>query len=233
MNGDLAHMADLVLVGKNYLRNDVIDGDLYNNHANSNVFNFIDKSSQLDIDDWFRELKKRNLVDIKFITQDVLDDIPGKTAFANTVGMILITFYSDKTTYWSVKWMFDDKIRKWDIIYTEHECIAPVDEGLVLESRREDFLRALEDIKAYADRHKIDNFANCFQRAIDSLKTKHTDNIMPEENTQLFNASYHAWVFGGMGSWNDLPSNDEEYPLVTSRLYSEIVYALMYAVNEW
>jgi len=236
MNGELAAMADLVLVGKNYLRNDIIDRDLSDNHSNSNIFNFIDKSSQSDVVEWFIELKKRNLVDIKFITQDVLKDIHGKTAFVNTVGMILITFYHDKTTYWSVKWSFDDKIKKWNVVYTEHECSTPLEKGMVFENRRDDFLRVLREIKTYADRHEIYNFSNCFQSAIDSLETKYTDSIMPEENTQLFNASYNAWVFGGMGSWNDirLPNDKEcDIDLVTNRLYRELVYALMYAVNEW
>ena len=51
---------------------------------------------------------------------------------------------------------------------------------------------------------------------------------------QLFCCAAKAWVFGGMGSWNDVwfgGSDQEDYRELSDRLFSAIVDGLLFATN--
>ncbi len=53
---------------------------------------------------------------------------------------------------------------------------------------------------------------------------------------QVMAAAIRAWVFGGMGSWNDLDygkTNQKAYRDLTSRLYGSVVHALVAATNSF
>lgn len=63
---------------------------------------------------------------------------------------------------------------------------------------------------------------------------------LPEKNKALFAAASRAWVFGGMGSWNDSPPYlaheqglDGDYERLSAALHRQIMLAVLYAVNEW
>lgn len=88
---------------------------------------------------------------------------------------------------------------------------------------------ALAGIEAYARAEKYDAFADCFLRAIAALEGRRKDPWPHEkevvrytgfDSRQLnaFHAINHAWVFGGMGSWNDL-GGGPQYDDVSERLY--------------
>ena len=89
------------------------------------------------------------------------------------------------------------------------------------------------------------NFGEYFDRGIKALtsppsSTKKYYNIFPEnyssvEYHQLINACQSAWVFGGMGSWNDMGFNDNEvhkqYEELSDELFNLINLALVIASN--
>jgi hypothetical protein len=56
------------------------------------------------------------------------------------------------------------------------------------------------------------------------------------EARQLLSACERAWVFGGMGSWNDLGFREGDlqrrYDQVTPSLYEAVVGGIAAAVNE-
>ena len=52
------------------------------------------------------------------------------------------------------------------------------------------------------------------------------------EARQLLATASHAWVFGGMGSWNDVAlTDDERYKPVTAELFEAVLEAVVAATN--
>jgi hypothetical protein len=114
-----------------------------------------------------------------------------------------------------------------------------------LNELMQDFQALLVAIKDFAVKHELDGFANCFATAIDSLqsgpplpKVFHADiapgGLLPLESRRLLFASQSAWVFGGMGSWNDLGFDGEEgriYDNLSDRLYNIVNRAICAATN--
>lgn len=104
---------------------------------------------------------------------------------------------------------------------------------------------ALERIEVFARAHDQTGFADCFQKAIDALNPDrkpaeafHTDlapaGALPPAAARLMTACQHAWVFGGMGSWNDMGFAGEvqrEYESVSDDLFNQINQAICVAVN--
>lgn len=62
--------------------------------------------------------------------------------------------------------------------------------------------------------------------------------VYSEEAYLLLNAVYKAWVFGGMGSWNDDPANsahshqlEQQYRDLSGQLYTALLQCAQAAVN--
>ena len=61
-------------------------------------------------------------------------------------------------------------------------------------------------------------------------------NCLSIEAEQLISACFTGWVFGGMGSWNDMAFGremEEEYHRVSDLLYTAICNAIVAAVNSY
>jgi hypothetical protein len=91
---------------------------------------------------------------------------------------------------------------------------------------------ALIAIEAHARAEKYDNFADCFARASSALAGERQDpwphhaeivryTGFDERQLNVLHAINHAWVFGGMGSWNDL-GGGPGYDQVSEKLYSAL-----------
>jgi len=86
-------------------------------------------------------------------------------------------------------------------------------------------------------------WAGQFERALavgssDQPRAQFHDDVLPPgaelDRRRLFAMASSAWVFGGMGSWNDIgpPAGDEgEYRAVTETLYAAVLDAVAAAVN--
>lgn len=59
------------------------------------------------------------------------------------------------------------------------------------------------------------------------------DKNYPIEAIQLLYAASIAWVFGGMGSWNDTGVNSEEYNNVSNELYNTINLSIVAVANNF
>ena len=105
------------------------------------------------------------------------------------------------------------------------------------------FKAALERTLAFAERNS-GHFAGSFRQALACLagstrcsayhRDLAIDGSLPGEALALLNAAQPAWVFGGMGSWNDLvftgPDGDL-YEDVTSALYTAVLEGVATATN--
>ncbi len=107
-----------------------------------------------------------------------------------------------------------------------------VEPPLPLQAALEDLHATLSAIETYARSQKYDTFAECFARASAALEGRRKDKWPQEaeivrysgfDDRQLnvLHAINHAWVFGGMGSWNDL-GGGPDYDEVSEQLYTAL-----------
>lgn len=93
------------------------------------------------------------------------------------------------------------------------------------------FRKALVPIETYARDEKFDNFADIFNEAIAAIDSGKpliegddpmaTYTGFSDRQAAIFEACSRAWVFGGMGSWNDL-GGGERYDRVSQALYDSL-----------
>lgn len=98
----------------------------------------------------------------------------------------------------------------------------------------------LVEIEQLAHDMQADNFAECFASARAALKgeaaaSAYYDDIVRYSGLSapaqsVLAAVSHAWVFGGMGSWNDLGASDDEMGKRYERLSAELFGALERAI---
>ncbi|MBO1740800.1 hypothetical protein JNB50_18965 [Leifsonia sp. TF02-11] len=122
---------------------------------------------------------------------------------------------------------------------------VPLDRSGVVQppssSARDDLRAALDAIKGFAERDvDIAEWASWFTEALGLLDAPepaipYNPDLAPEglplESRQLLAAAVKSWVFGGMGSWNDLAYSDAargaEYDQRTDELYRSVLAALI------
>lgn len=114
-----------------------------------------------------------------------------------------------------------------------------------LELVTQDLARSLADVHAFASRHDLDGFASLFAKASETLLAEetvlhgyHRDlapvDALPGEAARLLDAAQSAWVFGGMGSWNDIwfeGDDGAEYERVSEGLFRAVLVAIPAAVD--
>lgn len=131
-------------------------------------------------------------------------------------------------------------IRYADVQTTGHEIETPS-----LDVACDGLREAVEDAREFASEHQLDNWWP--QRFAEALAlASSTDPSQPDypdmmpargytrEARALLATAAHAWVFGGMASWNDLPddaADDPRYEPLSDRLYARIWDAFLASVN--
>ena len=138
----------------------------------------------------------------------------------------------------------DTKI--WSVTYAATMCRRLTVAGKGLDVARTNLATALSEIAAFAAAESIlSGWRATFDDASDALNAAapsppyHPDILPPDGYAlparQLTAASVGAFVFGGMGSWNDCGFDDREvqthYEEVTKNLYAAVVEALVSSVH--
>ena len=104
---------------------------------------------------------------------------------------------------------------------------------------------ALGQIHRFSEKHNCGGFTACFTRAMETLDSHgakrhgyHNDlvvnGVVPELATCLLDACQSAWVFGGMGSWNDMSfegADQAEYDRLSEELFSILNETIQTAAN--
>jgi hypothetical protein len=153
---------------------------------------------------------------------------------------------------WEARWRVQDQNepdrRIWAVVYYRVDVnrapVEPPRRGLAaLRAELEVVLSKLED---FAIQQHLTAFAGSFRQAIDGfgaerpLATVYHSDIAPSTRISpdakiLLAAAQAAWVFGGMGSWNDLAFEgqaDADYNLLSDRLFSLLVQTVQEAAND-
>lgn len=155
---------------------------------------------------------------------------------------------SDK---WEGRWEIGDKDRKdqliWRVRYGRIAAEQPPRPQMPIGAAGLKRLLGenLEALVEFATAHKLDNFATAFNTGLAALNSSEPFNnaacghfapagVLPLASSQLLAASQAAWVFGGMGSWNDLGfegGDKATYERLSEDLYMLLNTAIVFAAN--
>jgi hypothetical protein len=153
--------------------------------------------------------------------------------------------------HWTTQWETartragDGKI--WSITYrlTEREPYAPTPQVPLLPIVKE-MKTALASIRHFTDAREMQHWTDIFDSAIRCLDEgpsfpEYVKPVSlshyPRDAQRLLAASYRAWVFGGMGSWNDLvfslSEDNQTHDSLSRLLHATIVKAVQESVNSF
>jgi hypothetical protein len=210
-----------------------------------------------DPNEWFRYLKKAGCKKIRLFYQPTEGrELAPDHKLAGMAGgggtWMIETVYKRYAHYWFNRWVVtrqDDPAQKiWSVSYGMIDKDQPVsDKQVDLQEAYSLLDESLAAITDFAISEAFSDWADVFKRARailsdgssgndddpDMLAGKHYSLIA----RRLLSAAGAAWVFGGMGSWNDLVLNTVEenktYDAVSASLYAAINQSVLAVANSY
>jgi hypothetical protein len=256
VNGELAQYFALAVHGSAWLagRTASVPPDLEHSHS---TFQFVGAVSFGDMDSvlgWLQRLTTQR-VDRVWLTMPDLRSGDGKplpwhhqAAFAGGLPAGLLTTSSGGSELWRASWSVGNRDapdrRIWQVNYHNIQVAFGPHRVDVREAAAA-LLASLQRAHAFATRHDLDPwhriFTNAQQQwsATDAEPVYHQD-LFPDgcydsTSRRLASMAQAAWVFGGMGSWNDLgfPEADPqtEYEQITHDLFTSVMHACLASAN--
>jgi hypothetical protein len=206
-------------------------------------------------DEWFALLAHNEArgvaLTLRPATQEPLAEERMLSAFAGGGGIwglevIMPTGYRQR---WVGRWETDDREaadqRMWRVKYgwTSNPPGGPPPPS-ALTSVSAQLERALVAIRSFAERRSFDSFVKSFSDALRCLddatfkpayhRDLYDEPLLPARAAQVLQAAQCAWVFGGMGSWNDMSFEgeiDAEYRRLSDNLFIAVHEAIIAAAN--
>jgi hypothetical protein len=204
-------------------------------------------------DDWIRELPLREVDGLRLSWRprndpNISDRLAAGFVGGGRIWHMHVLRDDGMTEVWSSDWGVGAREaanrRIWFVDY-RLEATRPGEHyaGRNLAVVRQAFADRLGDILNFAERHTEASFAAQFREALRALDDPaaeigyHRDLALPGQLAPvaraLLQASMRAWVFGGMGSWNDMGFAEPlrtEYENVSEGLFEIIHEAIETAV---
>lgn len=265
MTGILAQIIAITSFGNEYLKNGKLAGFYPKNTAfqhcefvdfremiKKNVF-----SSKKEITvsknplEWFEYLKSENCIKLRLFYQSVKEDDHKMAGFVGGGGNWFIeTIYPTHSDFWLSRWMHDKNLTEklWQVTYGKAMENRPIlNQQLDITQTRENLKTCLENISEFAYEETTANWGRLFKNAKETLENEnpeadfyHYDLILWNnydlENRQLLMSASKAFVFGGMGSWNDMSFEkkeiEEKYNKLSSELYATMMRSITCAINK-
>lgn len=156
--------------------------------------------------------------------------------------------YSD---FWKPRWQLGNRDRKdkkiWRVSYVRVLSRMPLTQARPddLEQLRLELKQCLERIAQFSRSQNLEWFTKAFESAFARLESQdpladvyHTDiapsGFLSLAANQLLGSAQAAWVFGGMGSWNDLGFEgpaQARYEQLSEELYQLLNRVIVAAAN--
>jgi len=204
---------------------------------------------------WFLKLKDTGVIQlrVRYIStnkEEISDRM--SVAFVGGGGRWLIeAVKASKSDFWEASWEVGDKDDPeqniWHVKYGRilRNANQPEQPLPPIEDIKEQLKVTLSKISDFAHKNECGNFGECFDRGIKALSEPPSNNessykIFPDNYAtpdyhQVLNSCQAAWVFGGMGSWNDMGFSDSEvhkqYEELSDKLFNLINLSLIVASN--
>lgn len=206
-------------------------------------------------DNWFSYLKSQGTKGILLSRRPRnLKGMPDRISSAFVGGgeiwALEILLPNNKSEFWIDNWQVGNKDaldkRIWQVTYERIVTAQTHKINVVsLNKVKCNLLEALLAINAFSDKYNLTPFSEVFKKALETLNSNgkikngyHKDlapeGLLSEEALTLLDACQTSWVFGGMGSWNDLGGFKDEqntYDNVSEQLFLAVNKAIATAVN--
>ena len=205
-------------------------------------------------DDWIHELPVREVDGVRLIFGPRNDPSISDRMSAGFVGgghvwTMEVVRDDGLSEFWSSDWRVWDQQaperRIWRVVYRlEATRKSGPYSGRNLAIVRQVFRDSLLEVREFSERHTQGAFTRHFSEALEALDDFtadvgfHKDIALPgqlsEDAESLIKASMRAWVFGGMGSWNDMGFEgalQTEYENISERLFDAVHEAIEAAVT--
>ena len=199
---------------------------------------------------WFKLCREEGLCDVYLLTRMEYRDnekplIPNP---CETYMACIVTVYQNgRVQYWIPSCDYYEDFEEWNISYTEYPWPDAPRERPAFPDNLNAFRSVLNEIELFADKIGEDDFSELFREARQTLDGEvpcdcqdSILSILPMQNYRRFMAASTASVFGGMGSWDDMPHTtaeamglEDKYSSLSAELKKQIRLAEVYAVNQW
>jgi hypothetical protein len=200
---------------------------------------------------WLQDLRRRGVTRLWLAVPDGVAASDRKlSAFLEAASWFLVAIHHDRPTeVWRANWTLGDREapdhRIWDVEYLGRRT-SKIDVPRVNPADAMNRLvGAIENAQVFASSLDLDDWAAVFGAALqlgqaaDPIPPFHPDMFPPaafgRSARHLLAMATRAYVFGGMGSWNDLvmpsPSATNEYEPITTELHAAVLTSFVAAVN--
>ena len=207
---------------------------------------------------WFNYLKNDGCKKLRLYFQSSADQKLAKDhKLAGMVGgggtWVIEAIYEKYSNGWVNRWEVtkpnDPESNIWTVNYILAVKKFPIldlqyDQKIIKEKLKQ----TLFEIENFARAHDLNDWSKIFENARAVLNTQNPNDqyyhkdLIPVDNystisKQILFSAGSAWVFGGMGSWNDLgfenAKDGELYDNLSEQLYSNINEAIISAINSY
>lgn len=260
MTGNIALTIALVSYGNCYI-NKLSNCEFKDTNSTINLYNkikFLDYENNIEstiagsINEWFKFLTvdKVNCLKLHYQSEEPEDRM--LVAFIGGGGRWVIEAQKDNSSDYYQGFLKSTRSinkRSWAVNYLR---IAKNSKQIRLYSSNLKKIKKIlsEDLKniyRFAIANKLSNFAKYFENGIECLNSDNPftldsvyhkdlvpDNYYSLIAQQILSACQSSWVFGGMGSWNDMSfegKNKIIYEKVSEKLYKDISNSIVCAIN--
>lgn len=196
-------------------------------------------------DDWFADLRARRArgIGVRWIGgtgAGVPDRLLAGFVGRGGTWILQVQLSDHAFERWLDRWLTDGASgrmdrRIWRVAYRRADVGRAALPVVELAAARARLVRALTEIHAFASRVDAKPFTERFEKALAALAGQpkgepyHRDLFPPGQvsapTAAMIHAAQHAWVFGAMGSWNDLcfsGADGAEYGRVSEGLFQAL-----------
>jgi hypothetical protein len=205
---------------------------------------------------WFQKLKQSGCIGLRLFYQPAdphpLAQEHQLVGFVGGGGRWLIEAkMKDNAQYWLKRWALTDKQdpenKIWSVHYLRVEEKAPiVDQQYDVDEVKNELDQVLGQLIQFCQQQQLPQWKSIFEKGNNILsgtiplqKNSQADLLVHKNYSaaaqQLLSAINETWVFGGMGSWNDISFEEarvqKEYDDLSERLYALMMKGIVAAVN--
>jgi hypothetical protein len=208
--------------------------------------------------DWYATLKAENGRRLRFRYRHSREKKEGSASDHILAGFVggggswfIEAVYDDFSKYWSNYWDViqecDPEDRIWSVTYlSDCKPYGRIEQNTEVSELKKKLEDALARIGEFASSKNLGHWAETFENAGKALNGRnpeegfyHADLLAPDfyelESRQLLFAAAKAWVFGGMGSWNDVwfddESDNEKHRKLSAGLFDTINACIAASLN--
>ncbi len=207
---------------------------------------------------WFQLLKKEGCIRLRLYYKPAQKNQFGPeymlAGFAGGAGTWLIeTNFGSYSHYWQKRWQVtrkdaaDNKI--WGVNYVRLvKKFSPTNQQVDIQETKLRLTETLRELIDFCKQRDLKYWLETFEKALSILSDPtpnefyyHKDLIVIKNYSlsaqQLLFSAATAWVFGGMGWWNDMGFDDkvvqEKYLQLSQQLYDELLQSILATTNSF